>query len=246
MSPSTPAKQAAFHRKALSYDAHAFVQRDAAEWLAQWLPEEPHPGNCLELGAGTGLFTSHLQGRFTQIEISDASSEMLEVCNSRVPGLRQRARDAWLPQADPQSWDCVVSSSLLQWAPEPSVCLGHWKQLLRPNGRVLAGFFTAPSLPEMTQLLDGGSPVQWRSPDEWHAFFQAAGLRVERIEIDTRRYTYESPLHFWKSLHGTGATVSQRLTPSQMLRLLKDYESRYTTPDGGVYATWTFCRVELS
>jgi Methylase involved in ubiquinone/menaquinone biosynthesis len=240
------AKQAAFNRKALSYDAHAFVQRDAAEWLAEWLPQDTHPGRCLELGAGTGLFTSHLQGHFQHLEISDVSPEMLEVCNQRVPGIHQRARDAWAEPSDPKCWDFLASSSLLQWAPEPTACLINWKKLLRPNGRVLAGFFAQPSLPEMTEILDGGSPVHWHASEEWVDFFDSAALNIERIETDTRRYEYESPLHFWKSLHGTGATVSQRMTPSQMFRLFKDYESRFSTPDGGVYATWTFCRVELS
>lgn len=246
MISSARTKQAAFDRKALSYDAHAYVQRDAAEWLAEWLPPEKHSGRCLELGAGTGLFSAHLKDRFHHLEVSDASTEMLTVCGQRVPGLNQKVRDAWIEQEDSENWDFIASSSLLQWAPEPAECLPYWKKLLKAEGRMLAGFFAAPSLTEMTEILDGGSPVAWHSSEEWVEYFITAGFKLERIEINTRRYNYESPLEFWKSIHGTGSTVSQKLAPSQMLRLFKDYENRFANQDGGVYATWTFCRAELS
>lgn len=238
-------KTAAFCEKAFSYDEHAVVQKDAAAWLAEWLPKFGSFEKCLELGAGTGLFTKHLVDRFAHIEVSDASSEMLEVCNRRVPGLHQRSRDAWAQQPDPGNWDYLTSSSLLQWSPEPSDCLRHWKELLREGGRILAGFFAHPSLPEMNSVLEGQSPVLWRDTDTWLEVIEANGLQVERIEVDTRRYNYENPLHFWKSLHGTGATVSQRMQPSQMMRLFRNYEERFSN-DFGVYATWTFCRMELS
>lgn len=237
---------AAFHRKAQSYDEHAIVQKDAAAWLAEWLPETSHPGRCLELGAGTGIFTEYLPGRFEHLEVSDASDKMLEVCNQRVPGIPQSTRDAWSKANDPSNWDYLTSSSLLQWAPDPIDCLQNWKAMLKRNGRILLGFFAEPSLPEMIDILDGKSPIDWYKKSAWQKHFTQSGLTVERIEIDTRQYTYESPLHFWKSLHGTGATVSQRLAPSQMLKLFREYEKSYAHADGGVYATWTFCRAELS
>jgi malonyl-CoA O-methyltransferase len=245
MRDKRPSKTAAFCEKAFSYDAHAIVQKEAADWLAKWLPEPNEFERCLELGAGTGLFTEHLIERFAHLEVSDASSAMLEVCNRRAPGLHQRTRNAWTQQNDPQSWDYLTSSSLLQWAPNPKACLGYWKALLREGGRILCGFFADPSLPEMNSILEGESPVTWRSTEKWIAAVESNGLNVKRIEVDTRRYNYESPLHFWKSLHGTGATVSQRMQPSQMLSLFRNYEARFSN-DFGVYATWTFCRLEIS
>ncbi|WP_269522914.1 methyltransferase domain-containing protein [Coraliomargarita parva] len=242
--PDRP-KDPAFDRKAESYETHAFVQKDAASWLAEWLPATTCHARCLELGAGTGLFSRHLKDRFTKVEISDLAGEMIDLCKQRMPDFDYSQRDAWNAQADSGTWDFVVSSSLLQWSRNPVDCLQHWKALLKPGGRILSGFFVDPTLPEMTAILDGKNPIDWRSPGQWERYAKKAGLDVQRLESQTHRYHYESALHFWKSLHGTGATVSQRMTPSQMMRLLRDYEAKYRN-ESGVYATWTFCRMELS
>jgi hypothetical protein len=49
-----------FDRRAAQYEQHAPVQREAAAWLAEWLPEKIE-SPALEVGAGTGLFTRHLE-----------------------------------------------------------------------------------------------------------------------------------------------------------------------------------------
>ena len=51
-----------FDRRAAVYEDHAPVQREAAAWLAEWLPEKIEDP-ALEAGAGTGLFTRYLVGR---------------------------------------------------------------------------------------------------------------------------------------------------------------------------------------
>lgn len=233
-----------FGRKADSYDKHAHVQSDAAAWLTEWLPETSNMARCLEMGAGTGLLTQHLAGRFAHLESSDISSEMLEICQQRVPGAICRIRDAWQAPTSRERWDVLASSSLLQWAPCPLSVMQQWAQLVRPNGRLILGFFAAPSLPEMMEVIEGDGPVAWRSPKQWQEVFRKAGYTQVRMEAESRSYSYPSALDFWKSLHGTGATVSRRIKPSAMLRFLRNYEASFKN-DAGVYATWTFCRVEL-
>ena len=244
MITASPSRRAAFGRKSESYEAHAFVQKDAAQWLAEWLPNDAKALRCLEFGAGTGLLTEHLSKCFGHVEATDIESKMLAKCLERVPGVPHHVRDAWSPQTDDSQWDYVASSSLMQWATKPAETLAHWSQILKADSRMLLGFFIDPSLPEMTQIIRGEGPVTWRSEAEWAMIFEKSGLNITRMESVTHRYYYDSPLHFWKSLHGTGATVSQRLKPSQMLSFFRDYEAKYKTKKG-VYATWTFCRAEL-
>ena len=235
----------AFSLKATSYDRHAHVQADAAQWLAEWLPEQATDGRCLELGAGTGLFSQHLVERFAHVECSDLSPQMLQVCKERVPDAVCRVRDAWTPPKSRENWDYLASSSLLQWAPCPHTTMQQWSKLIREQGRLFLGFFASPSLPEMMKVLgEDDGPVVWRSPEQWGGVFMQAGYTPLRMEAETRYYSYESALHFWKSLHGTGATVSRQIKPSVMLRFFRDYESMFRDDDG-VFATWTFCRVEL-
>ncbi len=244
--PATPRPR--FAVKADTYDAHARVQAEAAEWLAEWLPESgPNGPNgpVLELGAGTGLFTRHLAERFENLTCTDLSREMLDVCEQRVPGPGYLVQDAWSPLLNSGTWDLVSACSLLQWATEPAATLAHWRNALHPNGRILAAFFIAPTLAEMEAVMGQPGPVQWRDTPVWQEIFQAAGLRALRIEAETRRYTFNSAMDFWKALHGTGATVSRQLKPSALLRFFRDYEARFPDP-AGVYSTWTFCRVELA
>jgi alkylation response protein AidB-like acyl-CoA dehydrogenase len=72
MSPAVPS---AFDRHAGRYDTHATVQREAAAWLAEWLPQIID-GHALELGAGTGLFTRHLATRATQLVATDTAMKV--------------------------------------------------------------------------------------------------------------------------------------------------------------------------
>ncbi|MGB0745178.1 MAG: methyltransferase domain-containing protein [Opitutales bacterium] len=235
---------ASFNLKAHCYEEHARVQSDAADWLANWLPEGRKNLRCLEFGAGTGLLTQHLLQTFDHVEASDLWHEMIEICGNKFPQIKHSRRDAWEPQKDTAAWDSIVSSSLLQWAPNPVACLMNWRDMLKQDGRILVGFFIHPSLPEMLKTLSGKSPLQWRTEKEWSSFFKEAGLCIVRMDRDTRRYQYENALKFWKSLHGTGATVSRGMHPSEMMRLLKNYESQFGD-ESGVFATWTFCRAEL-
>jgi malonyl-CoA O-methyltransferase len=236
---------ASFGEKASSYEQHAFVQTHAAEWLSQWMPTEQKDGRCLEFGAGTGLLTRHLVGQFEHLECSDIEPEMVEICKSKHPTATHRARDAWAAHtADAGQWDLVAASSVLQWAKEPESVMTNWCQLLKPDGRIIAGFFIEPSLPEMFAVTGGESPLIWRDTNAWQAVFESAGLDVVRLESDTRRYHYPSAMDFWKSIHSTGTAVSRKISPSQMMRFFRDYELQFSDAQG-VYATWTFCRVEL-
>ena len=234
-----------FGQKTDSYDRHACVQKDAAAWLAEWLPKDAGAASCLEFGCGTGLFTHHLIDHFVHVEATDLESRMVAKCRQRLPQVNPSVRDAWAKQPDTRSWEFIASSSLLHWASDPTNTLRHWYNVLRPECNMLVGFFVEPSLPEMSQVigLERG-PVKWRSHAAWHSIFEAVGLKIVRSECKTVRYEYESALHFWKSLHGTGAAVSQHMRPSQMLRFFREYDSAFCC-EKGVYASWTPCRIEL-
>ncbi|MFT4900866.1 MAG: malonyl-CoA O-methyltransferase [Lentimonas sp.] len=236
----------AFDKKVANSDFNACVQRDAALWLAEWLPKDSGAESCLEFGSGTGLLTQYLINHFVRVEATDLDSKVVAKCRQRLPEVRHQVRDAWARQPDAGSWDFIASSSLLQWSESPSNTLRQWGCLLRPNHRLLIGFFIAPSLSEMNQVIGTErGPIDWRSHPEWIAIFNSSGLKLTRTESRTVRYEYDSALQFWKSLNGTSAAVSQHMRPSQMFRLLREYETNYKCKKG-VYATWTFCRAELS
>lgn len=233
-----------FARKAKTYESNAHVQADAANWLADWLPKKDSDKRCLELGAGTGFLSCQLNGRFKYLECSDLSTEMLEECAQHHPHLKLSIRDAWQKTPKPEYWDHLASASLLQWSPDPPRTLKNWRQLLRPGGYLWLVFYAKPSLPELESILKGERVIHWRSPEKWRDLFIDAGFHLCRMENQVRQYDYPSALHFWKSLHGTGASVRRKMKPSQMMRFFREYEREFTGKEG-VYATWNFCRVQL-
>lgn len=243
MNHNPKSSRASFGKKASSYEAHAFVQSDAASWLAEWILSFDCK-RCLELGAGTGLLTRYLDGKFEHLECSDIEPSMVALCREKFPSAIHSIRDAWSKQQDTGKWDLVTASSLLQWAKNPETVIRNWSELLSPNGRIISGLFIKPSLPEMQQVTGGQTPIIWRDISDWKAIFDSVGIKTQRIEKKTTRYYYKSALDFWKSIHGTGTAVSRKILPSQMMRFFRNYESQFRD-EKGVYATWTFCRVEL-
>lgn len=237
----------AFDRKAGSYDTHAHVQRDTAAWVAEWLPAAGEFGGCLEFGAGTGNFTRHLAGRFATLEASDHAPGMVAEGRRRFPEARWRERDAWAPDDANGAWDFVASCSVLQWAVDPVDVLMRWRRILRPGGRQLSGIYIAPSLPEFGALMPERRPFPWRTAEAWRESYASAGFSAIRLETHTREYVYPNARALMRQLHGTGATVVGDAVPAgRLVKLLRDYEREYARPDGGVPATWTFCRVEAA
>ena len=237
--------QPRFADKAESYDKHALVQMEAANWLAEWLPETAKNKKTLELGAGTGLFTRQLFQRCNNLTCTDLSSEMLQVCQKQVPGPNYIEQDAWSALPHAGTWDLITASSLLQWSSNPSKTLKHWSEALSPNGRILTAFFIDPTLTELENVMGEPGPVQWRNASTWQKIFESAGLHTLRFEWKTHCYTFASAMDLWKALHGTGATVSRQLKPSALIRFFRDYETRFPHP-AGIYSTWTICRAELA
>jgi SAM-dependent methyltransferase len=232
--------EAEFSRAAGTYALHARVQTAAAEWLAEWLPEERN-GRALEAGAGPGIFTRHLLPWSGQLVATDASAAMCEKGHAAWPQIEWRPMQAQAPATGP--WDWIFTSSMLQWIDDPTDVFTAWKTTLAPGGRVTGVLFAEESLPELRALMGGWSPVVWRTPEEWSAHLERSGLRVLRTETLRRSFFYASATEFLRSLHGVGATPTRRLSVGALRRLLRDYEKLHGGSDG-VKATWTFYRFQ--
>jgi trans-aconitate methyltransferase len=231
---------ASFGRKAPTYVAHAGVQEELAEWLAEWLPK-PREGRALEMGAGPGVFTRHLLPWKGTLWATDGSRTMCAAGRAALPSATWRTMAAERPIAGP--WDWIFSSSMLQWAEDPAAVLAAWRSRLAPHGRVLAGFFVAGSLEEWSRLA-GEAPLRWRTPEEWRTLLEASGLRLVRDDAKRRILYHPSAAALLRSLHGTGAAPFRRLPAARLRRLLREYDERHRTTEG-VPASWSLYRFEV-
>ncbi len=236
-----------FNEKAHCYALHADVQREMAAWLAEWLD----PGLCancraLEYGAGEGIFTHHAVGSFMELVAMDLAPRMVELGRASAPNAIWREGNAWTGVGLNHTVGFVMSSSLMQWCPDPTRVLGLWRHQLPKGARMLHGFYIDPTLQELRALQgEVASPLTWLNAEEWRNAFHNAGWAVERFEVEDRSFRYASALDFMRSLHGVGAVSRSQITGSGLRRLIREYDRLHFAEGGGVYASWTFCRVQV-
>jgi SAM-dependent methyltransferase len=253
---------ASFGRASRTYGAGAGVQEAMSEWLSEWLPAD-RSGAALEIGAGTGLFTRRLVPWTGPLTASDLSEEMCAVGRTLVPQARWATMEAEKPIGGP--WDWIFSCSMLQWAADPEKVFSSWRKSLSPRGRaprdacaqglgaadlaqggrVLAGVFAAGSLAEWNALAGEAIPLRWKTPQEWRAHIESAGLRVVREDSVCRVFSYPSALALLRSVHDVGGAPHRRYSAGKLRRHLRDYEARHRTVRG-VNASWVFYRFEAS
>jgi ubiquinone/menaquinone biosynthesis C-methylase UbiE len=230
----------AFDAHAGEYDQFAAVQAALAQWTAQWF-SAARP-KCLEIGAGTGIFTGHLAAAGAHLVATDIAPAMLAVARGKFPSVQflvHDARDPFEPIAPIATFDWVVSSAVLQWFSEPSEVLCALTRTLKPGGRMLHGLLVADSL----QVLEGlPRPVVFRSIDQWCALFASVGMRTIRHE--TRHFVtkYPSAQSLLKSIHRTGAIAPQKTSAAILRAWISKTDSKIR--DGELAAEWTFARIE--
>ena len=135
---------------------------------------------------------------------------MVERGRSAVPSARWQVGDAWSLDAAPV--DRLYSASLLQWCPTPRKTLAHWRDSVKPGGRMLHGFYVAPTLWEWETLAGSSPGLKWRTADEWDAAFREAGWRVLRREVQQRSVRFDSALALLRFFHKTGAATPMRIS----------------------------------
>jgi malonyl-CoA O-methyltransferase len=230
-----------FDRRAARYDSHASLQRDAAAWLAEWLPTEVPPP-ALELGAGTGLFTRHLAARTPRLVACDLSPRMVEIGRRNLPDVAWSVSDAGHPPGPP-GYQSVFSCSLMQWVPDPRVAFRAWHRLAAPGASLLSGWFIRGTLDGFYALCPDAAPFPWRTKDEWLALLQEAGWRSVRAETRTFDRRHSGALAMLREMHDTGTVVPRRLDPGRLRRALRRYDET-NREDGRVVSAFAFLRVE--
>lgn len=231
-----------FDQRAETYAEHAHVQRQMADWLAEWLPAAAG-GRALEYGAGEGMFTRRALPHFNEVHAVDLAPRMVAVGRERAPEAVWTQGDAWRGDGLSSEVDAVLSASLMQWCPDPEAILRRWRNSLRPGVTMLHGFYAAPTLGELHALQGGATLLEWRGVEQWRAALVNAGWTVERMEAQEHSVRYCSALDLLRSLHGVGAVRRGGLRGTRLRRLIREYDQRHALPEGGVYAGWTYCRV---
>lgn len=120
-----------FGLAAPAYDAHATMQRQAAQRLADLtVVRWPQLSRIFEIGCGTGNLTAHLAQAYPQADIcaTDLTPQMLQACQQRL-GSRVGYAVVDGESASCQGFDLVASSLTFQWFEDPVRTLRKlWRQ----------------------------------------------------------------------------------------------------------------------
>lgn len=231
----------AFDRRSALYDTHAVVQKEAAAWLAEWLPARIE-GPALELGAGTGVFTRHLVPRSSQLVATDASPRMVRAGSNALKTASWVVADASSPP-NSAAYRWIFSCSLLQWLPDPRGALRRWHELADSSASLIAGWFVSGTMEPFFRSSPLASPCVWRGDEEWQDLLQSAGWRVMRA--DTRKFVRRHPdtKSLLREIHNLGAFVPRRTSPG-LLRTAMRAHDRMRESTGELQTPFVFMRVE--
>jgi SAM-dependent methyltransferase len=146
-----------------------------ADRLRSWLPGRAC--DILDLGCGTGSLSLLAAEQGHRVTGVDSSPAMVDLARAKLAG-RDAAflvGDAAAPPVGEQRYDVVLVRHVLWALPDPGRALRHWRELLRPGGRLVLiegvwGAVSPVGIPaeRLTALLDS----------------VAAQVRVERLSGD--------------------------------------------------------------
>jgi malonyl-CoA O-methyltransferase len=245
----------AFSRAAESYDSVAQLQRDIADRLLQWLPEQVE-GKLLDLGCGTGYAAPHLHARYPESPLLhlDLAHGMLSFAREQrpVPGAFYLCGDAeQLPLAD-ASVELIWSSLAVQWCEQPDRLMAELARVLKPGGRCLLATLGPDTLHELKRA--------WAAVDDdvhvnsFTALEQLLAhnicLKLSRCETEYRVLRYNRLQELMLELkalgaHNVNSRREQGLSSRQrLIRLLDAYE-RQRQADGSLPATYEVYYLEL-
>jgi ubiquinone/menaquinone biosynthesis C-methylase UbiE len=142
------------------------------------------PKQVLDVGCGTGLFTTRLRGELAGAQVVG--------CDFSHGMLREAAghggRRAWV-QGDGQrlpfrdaSFDALLSTEAFHWFPDQERALADFHRVLAPGGRIFVAFVNPPVelLSELSRLGSRliGEPFYWPTRETMRARVEAAGFRL--------------------------------------------------------------------
>lgn len=220
----------AFGRAATDYDAHAVLQREVGERLAERLGMmKLSPRRILDAGCATGQGVSLLGQAYPKAEVIalDIAQPMLHAArNKSRPGSRlDRFVQRLTPHASrltsyvcgdierlplkTSSADLVWSSLAMQWVNEPELAFRELHRVIAPGGLLIFSTFGPDTLKELRQAfaqVDGGAHVsRFIDMHDVGDMLVHAGFQHPVMEMEMLTLTYADLVSMMRDLKGIGA-----------------------------------------
>lgn len=233
-----------FNKAANNYNNYAYLQKEIALRLDEKLDYiKINPIVVVDLGAGTGLLSTHLMSRFPSAH--NIAVDFAQNSLKHNPIKNKICADAYqLPFAN-NSVDIVVSNLMMQWCFNLNALFEESYRVLKNNGLLLFSTFGVNTLTELKKswaVVDENKHVNdfvdmHNIADE----ILKAGLQAPVMESEYLILTYESAKDLLKELKAIGAqnvkNRSKSLTGKNKFKeMIKTYENY--RQDGKLPATY--------
>jgi malonyl-CoA O-methyltransferase len=225
-----------FGRARQTYNAHATVQKHCAEELLQILVNLSKPlpdGILLEVGCGTGFVSQGLIRYFPDqdLEITDISPEMLEICQKTLEPLSHqnlsfKPLDAETLDPQDQKYALIISNFVLQWFEDPIRGIDTLIKCLHPGGILLVSFPNQNSFPEWKEMCKNlqlpFTGNQLPDSQKIITYLTSSGINYT---CQTQKIVchYNQSISFFRSIKNIGAGVNyskKSLSPSELRQLM--------------------------
>lgn len=188
-----------------TYDSAAAVQADMAARMVEILENggvNLQGASALEVGCGTGLLTSRLDGLIGP----EGSLEMIDIAGEAPvegPGRAFRRGDAELlvRSLPGGSYDLIISASTVQWFHSQRSFMAECRRLLRCGGYVCIGTYVDGNLPEVKELTGASLPLL--SASDWQSII-GDDWRTCAFTTYDHRIRFDSPIDAFRHLKLTG------------------------------------------
>ena len=179
-----------FSRYAHLYDKYASVQRIAAYKLTEQIPADGIM-RILEIGCGTGNYTSLLREKFrtASIKALDISEKMIEIARQKLSEERVEFIVADAEKTDMEDeFNLITSNAALQWFEDIEKAMERYKDVLSKKGVIAFSVFGPLTFSELNRSLR--EALNENLSISSHNFLEKEGLKAV-LEKYFRKSTVE-------------------------------------------------------
>lgn len=228
-----------------NYTRNADAQKQTAQTLFEYLwqtagkrlTENRRALTVLEAGHGDGTFTRRyfpeLSRFIKKLVLADISQDAYQPsaggCDEEESGIGLQTvvgdvesgefSSRWLTE---ETYDMILSASMLQWLNSPSAFLGKCCRALRPGGVIAIAYYGEGTLTEL--IAAGGSGLKYPSMRRMTDIARKAGLDVEIAESEDIVLEFDSAMDALRHLKLTGVNALPKdSSPADTRRIIRDW-----------------------
>ncbi len=211
------------------------------------------PARIVDMGCGTGLLTQLVADRFPDADLLgvDIAGNLLEIARRRFTGNNRVSFEVanamtFKPRRPVQ---LVVSASTFHWITPMEDLFSNIAGMLEPDGNLVFSIMLRGTLIELHESRrrvahDKQALSVLPNAQQALAALDTANLVVIDKHEEVTQVDFPSATDLLYSLHNVGVTggslssSGRPLTRLELAQWLADYDACYSTPEGGVFATY--------